>query len=282
MPRRNRSASSPEPTSRTDEAASRSAAGRSDAAGAEPAIRHARRAEQGEQREGMDHRKGGVGGRMPRQMQQQREQQRPERARARDPEQVAHAREPPVLPGEAERHARPRAAFRARRHEPERRQPRASRIGDPPRERHRERGGGAVERRRSRRSGACERGPAIAAPIAEHRAEVLAQTCRPPRAGRRVAPGERKERDVDLQLSGRRALVTGGSKGIGRAAAFSLAAEGCEIVLVARSQDTLDAAAAEIRSRHQVGGADDSRRPVERRRRPCGRDSGGRSGHPGQ
>jgi NAD(P)-dependent dehydrogenase (short-subunit alcohol dehydrogenase family) len=58
---------------------------------------------------------------------------------------------------------------------------------------------------------------------------------------------------VDLKLRGCRALVTGGSKGIGRAAAASLAAEGCELVLVARSQDTLDATAAEIRSRHQVG-----------------------------
>ncbi len=58
---------------------------------------------------------------------------------------------------------------------------------------------------------------------------------------------------MDLQLRGRRALVTGGSKGIGRAAAFSLAGEGCEIVLVARSRDTLEATAAGIRSRHQVG-----------------------------
>ncbi len=57
---------------------------------------------------------------------------------------------------------------------------------------------------------------------------------------------------MDLQLGGKRALVTGGSKGIGRAAAFALAAEGCDLVLAARDPATLAEAAERIRSRHQV------------------------------
>jgi NAD(P)-dependent dehydrogenase (short-subunit alcohol dehydrogenase family) len=57
---------------------------------------------------------------------------------------------------------------------------------------------------------------------------------------------------MDLQLAGKRALVTGGSKGIGRAAAEAVAEEGCDVVLVARSQPDLDTAADAIRARFQV------------------------------
>lgn len=50
-------------------------------------------------------------------------------------------------------------------------------------------------------------------------------------------------------LDGRRALVTGGSTGIGRAMAGALAAAGAEVVLVARTEADLAAAAAEIGDR---------------------------------
>jgi hypothetical protein len=53
---------------------------------------------------------------------------------------------------------------------------------------------------------------------------------------------------MDLNLTGRRALVTGGSKGIGLAIARSLAAEGCHITLVARTAAELEKVAGVIRS----------------------------------
>ncbi len=49
---------------------------------------------------------------------------------------------------------------------------------------------------------------------------------------------------MDLQLTNRRALVTGGSRGIGLAIAAALAGEGADVVIAARDQERLDAAAA--------------------------------------
>jgi NAD(P)-dependent dehydrogenase (short-subunit alcohol dehydrogenase family) len=52
---------------------------------------------------------------------------------------------------------------------------------------------------------------------------------------------------MDLQLAGRRAIVTGGSRGIGLAAADRLAAEGASVALIARDLEALETAATHVR-----------------------------------
>jgi NAD(P)-dependent dehydrogenase (short-subunit alcohol dehydrogenase family) len=51
---------------------------------------------------------------------------------------------------------------------------------------------------------------------------------------------------MDLGLKGKCALVTGGSMGIGKAAALALAAEGCRVAIAARGKEALAQAAEEI------------------------------------
>ncbi len=58
---------------------------------------------------------------------------------------------------------------------------------------------------------------------------------------------------MELDLTQRRAVVTGASKGIGRAIARQLAAEGCDLQLTARDSEALEALATEIRERDGVG-----------------------------
>lgn len=57
---------------------------------------------------------------------------------------------------------------------------------------------------------------------------------------------------MDLGIRGRHALVCGGSKGLGYAAAESLAREGVNLTLVARTPEALADVAAQIRTEHRV------------------------------
>ncbi|HET6518978.1 MAG TPA: SDR family NAD(P)-dependent oxidoreductase [Geminicoccaceae bacterium] len=54
---------------------------------------------------------------------------------------------------------------------------------------------------------------------------------------------------MDLGLAGRRAIITGGSKGIGRAIADTLAAEGCHVSICARGADGVAAAVEALRAK---------------------------------
>jgi 3-oxoacyl-[acyl-carrier protein] reductase len=53
---------------------------------------------------------------------------------------------------------------------------------------------------------------------------------------------------VELGLAGRRAVVTGGSKGLGKAIAAELLAEGAAVAICSRHADELEEAAAELRT----------------------------------
>ena len=91
---------------------------------------------------------------------------------------------------------------------------------------------------------------------------------------------------MDLGLQGKHAIVTGGSRGIGKAIARELAREGVDVAIVARNKADLEATAREL------GGRDEPAHPSPRRRRhqqgaggPHGRRGGpaaGRRAHPGQ
>lgn len=62
---------------------------------------------------------------------------------------------------------------------------------------------------------------------------------------------------MDLGLRGKKAVVTGATKGIGRAIVDLLAAEGCDVALCARSEDEVEDAVRAIKSRgvEVVGGS---------------------------
>ena len=71
---------------------------------------------------------------------------------------------------------------------------------------------------------------------------------------------------MDLHLTGKTVLITGGSKGIGAACAQSFAAEGCNLILVARNQQLLSKVQADLIARYKVQvdvHALDLRKPAE-------------------
>ncbi len=57
---------------------------------------------------------------------------------------------------------------------------------------------------------------------------------------------------MDLGISGKRALVTAGSKGLGRGCAQALAAAGVDLILNARGTEALEATAAALRQAHGI------------------------------
>ena len=59
---------------------------------------------------------------------------------------------------------------------------------------------------------------------------------------------------MNLELTGKVAIVTGSSRGLGLASARALVDEGCRVTLCARGRDALDAAARDLRA---VAGSND-------------------------
>ena len=57
---------------------------------------------------------------------------------------------------------------------------------------------------------------------------------------------------MDLELRGKRAVITGGSVGIGLAVADALAAEGVDVALVARDRARVEREAEALAARHRV------------------------------
>ncbi|TDM68336.1 oxidoreductase, partial [Lactobacillus crispatus] len=53
---------------------------------------------------------------------------------------------------------------------------------------------------------------------------------------------------MDLGIRGRKALLSGASRGMGKACAMALAQDGVDLTIVARSRDVLEASCAEIRA----------------------------------
>ena len=53
---------------------------------------------------------------------------------------------------------------------------------------------------------------------------------------------------MDLEIAGRKALLTGASRGLGRACAWALAKEGVDVTIVARTRDVLERTCEELRA----------------------------------
>src|SRR5579884_385118 len=67
-----------------------------------------------------------------------------------------------------------------------------------------------------------------------------------------LGSGEARGKQMDLGLSDKVILVTGGSSGIGRATATRLAADGARVAICARGAERLEATARALRAEHQA------------------------------
>src|SRR6202790_1874770 len=69
--------------------------------------------------------------------------------------------------------------------------------------------------------------------------------------GRTPACCQGKKESMDLQLEGKKVLVTGSTAGIGFATARALAAEAASVIVNGRGQQRVNAAVSEIRKLHR-------------------------------
>ena len=95
---------------------------------------------------------------------------------------------------------------------------------------------------------------------------------------------------MDLGIRGRKALLSGASRGMGKACAMALAEDGVDLIIVARTRDVLENTCAEIRAATGVtvtpvvgdittaqgradcaGGLSRARHPAQQCRRPAAR-----------
>ena len=79
---------------------------------------------------------------------------------------------------------------------------------------------------------------------------------------------------MNIDLSNRTVVVTGGSKGIGLACAITFAAEGARVAIISRDRANLDAALREVPAAHAIAAdlvnPDDARRAIDEAERALG------------
>src|SRR5690606_25370042 len=100
--------------------------------------------------------------------------------------------------------------------------------------------------------------------FAADRAQPLDRGPKSAKAGRRRRGRTREEAGV-IEVSGKVAIVTGASRGIGEAIAAALVEGGAKVVIASRKREGIEAAAARIRAR----AANDSEGPGEVIARVC-------------
>ncbi len=97
---------------------------------------------------------------------------------------------------------------------------------------------------------------------------------------------------MDMGLKGKAAIITGGSRGLGRSMALALAAEGCQVAICARGKETLQATVQELRGlgaeaigvRADIASAEDPERVYKETKEAFGKvdiivaNAGGRRG----